>query len=274
MQKTLFVSDLDGTLLNSQSVLSPTTIDLLNRAIDGGALFTVATARTPATVVELLAQVHTQLPFVVMAGAAWWDGASQCYDAIQVIPEPTLQRILDAFNNHGINPLIYRLCQGMLTVSHQGQLSKMERDFVEQRQSYRLKQFLLPDDQYRTRAGQATNLFSMHPYEQLKPVYEQIVAQSECSAFLYRDIFDNSAGYLEVYAPGTNKAASVKRLAQQLGVERIVAFGDNDNDLPMLELADHAVAPANAMEHVRRAADEVIESNDTDAVARYIIDHM
>ena len=56
--KTLYVSDLDGTLLDNDSQLSQGTIDTLNHIIvEQGGLFTVATARTPATVVPLLQQV-------------------------------------------------------------------------------------------------------------------------------------------------------------------------------------------------------------------------
>ena len=52
--KTLYVSDLDGTLLDNTSRVSPATSAMLNETIAGGALFTVATARTPATVQPLL----------------------------------------------------------------------------------------------------------------------------------------------------------------------------------------------------------------------------
>lgn len=51
---TLFVSDLDGTLLQPDARLSEETVALLNSNIDRGALFTVATARTPATVAPIL----------------------------------------------------------------------------------------------------------------------------------------------------------------------------------------------------------------------------
>ncbi len=54
-ERTLFVSDMDGTLLNSQSELSPSTIERLNTLINyKGVLFTVATARTPATATVLM----------------------------------------------------------------------------------------------------------------------------------------------------------------------------------------------------------------------------
>ena len=75
MKKTLYVSDLDGTLLNSQSQISSTTKTMLNRLVEEeGINFTIATARTPATVVRLLEGVDCRLPLIVMTGAAMWKG--------------------------------------------------------------------------------------------------------------------------------------------------------------------------------------------------------
>jgi hydroxymethylpyrimidine pyrophosphatase-like HAD family hydrolase len=55
-----------------------------------------------------------------------------------------------------------------------------------------------------------------------------------------------------------------------MGVERVVVFGDNLNDLSMFEVADLAVAVDNALPEVKAAADVVIGANTTDAVARFI----
>ena len=55
--KTLYVTDLDGTLLSSDSVVSVRSVDIINELIERGAMITVATARTPATVANLLADM-------------------------------------------------------------------------------------------------------------------------------------------------------------------------------------------------------------------------
>ena len=55
------------------------------------------------------------------------------------------------------------------------------------------------------------------------------------------------------------------------GATRVVAFGDNLNDLPMLAAADLAVAVENALPQVRQAADIVIGPNTADSVARFIL---
>jgi len=72
----------------------------------------------------------------------------------------------------------------------------------------------------------------------------------------------------------TTKAAAVSAMAQHLGAESIVVFGDNVNDLSMMSIADIAVAPANAIDEVKRNANMVIGPNSDDAVARFITDHL
>ena len=56
--------------------------------------------------------------------------------------------------------------------------------------------------------------------------------------------------------------------------DRVVAFGDNINDLPMLRAADVAVAVGNALPEVKAAADIVICFNTEDSVARFVYDHI
>jgi Cof subfamily protein (haloacid dehalogenase superfamily) len=74
---------------------------------------------------------------------------------------------------------------------------------------------------------------------------------------------------IEIAAAGVSKAAALKEIAADLGVEpaAVVAFGDYPNDLPMLEWAGRSIAPANAHPDVLDAVDEVTASNEDDGVA-------
>ena len=91
IKKTLYVSDLDGTLLNDQSVLSPGTVATLNRVIGQlGGFFTIATARTPATVVPLMQEVHATLPFIVIGGSAMWNPVTHSYEHTCGIADDTI----------------------------------------------------------------------------------------------------------------------------------------------------------------------------------------
>ena len=70
---TLYVSDLDGTLIDSRLTIPPESAAGINAAIRRGDAFAVATARTPATVGEILAPISGALPAVVMNGAGIYD---------------------------------------------------------------------------------------------------------------------------------------------------------------------------------------------------------
>lgn len=70
--------------------------------------------------------------------------------------------------------------------------------------------------------------------------------------------------------PKTTKAEAIDYLAKQCHAERVVVFGDNLNDLLMMEIADHSVAVGNAFKEVKEQANEIIGCNDEDAVAKWI----
>ena len=100
---------MDGTLMGSDSRVSPTTRDILNGLIDeNDILFTVATARTPATVVPLMSEVKTTMPYIVLAGAAMWDSVKGEFVDVQSIPHDTVRAIAAIFEKHGLHPFIYR----------------------------------------------------------------------------------------------------------------------------------------------------------------------
>jgi hypothetical protein len=82
----------------------------------------------------------------------------------------------------------------------------------------------------------------------------------------------SSFGLLEIAAPGVTKATGLAEVAARHHIDReqTVAIGDMPNDLPMLQWAGTSYAVANAHPAVRAAADHVVASNDEDAVAALI----
>ena len=272
--KTLYVSDLDGTLLGDDSLLSCGTIDMLNRIIGQlGGLFTIATARTPATVVPLMQEVHARLPFIVIGGSAMWNPVTGCYEHTHGIDDATVNAVADVFDHHHAHPFIYRRHgNGMLHAHHYGPLSDQEARFVEARQHLPLKRFLLDDNGYRHSDDEALLIFSLNKYAVLKEIAQDLKdTVSTCQVMLYHDIFDESEGYLEIFTAGTSKAAAIRELAHEVGAERVVVFGDNRNDIAMMQAADHSVAVDNAFPEVKAIASEVIGPNTADSVARWIL---
>ncbi|MGV9611790.1 Cof-type HAD-IIB family hydrolase [Nocardia xishanensis] len=84
--------------------------------------------------------------------------------------------------------------------------------------------------------------------------------------------YSTDHGLIEVSAPGVTKASGLATVAQRLGVQHsaIIAFGDMPNDVPMLEMAGHGVAMANAHPEALAAADEVTATNAENGVAQVL----
>ena len=71
-----------------------------------------------------------------------------------------------------------------------------------------------------------------------------------------------------------SKANAIKSLASEIYAEKIVVFVDNLNDIPMMKIADIAIAMGNAYPEVKEVATHVIGPNSDDSVARWIEDNI
>ena len=107
MSRTLYVTDLDGTLLAPDATVSAETARIMRRLAADGVMVTCATARTPATVDPLLADCNIPLPGVVMTGAADWDFAAKAYRNVKFITPEVVRAIDDIFAGETMKPFVY-----------------------------------------------------------------------------------------------------------------------------------------------------------------------
>lgn len=269
MGKTLYVTDMDGTLLAPDSKVSYRSAKIITELSKQGAMITVATARTPATVEPLLCETYTSLPAIVMTGASLWERQSKTYLHPHYIDGATIDRIGLLAVKYGVNMFQYTLNDdGILDVYYQGNMSSKEEDFVNAREQLKYKRFHIGCHYDNSRL--TALFFAMGNRERIFSLADELRQSVNCSVSGYVDIFDENIGIIEVFAPNVSKAEAVKALAQEVEAERIVVFGDNLNDIPMMQVADVAVAVGNALPEVKAIAHEIIGDNATDAVAQYI----
>lgn len=272
MAKTLYISDMDGTLLGADSRLSQTSARIITDLTRRGANITVATARTPATVEMILAEAATSLPAIVMTGAAMWCRDSKRYINVKYLADDTYRQLMAKCKKYGVNPFRYALPDGKsMQVYHNGFMSEYEQAFVDGRLNLGLKNFHINTPQgLKPMLPGVVFFFAMGERERIFALADDLRASVDCSVSCYVDIFDKNVGLLELFAPGVSKAAAVKHLAVEVGADRVVVFGDNLNDIPMMQVADVAVAVDNALPEVKAIAHHGIGTNTTDAVARFI----
>lgn len=279
-KKTLYVTDLDGTLLGADSRISRRSAAILNELARRGVMITPATARTPATVQPLFAgisqSVYTTpsgqelpLPAIVMTGGALWDRTRERFESCTLIPEADAERIRDTFGRQSLRPFIYCLSgDSFLNVYHPAAMSRRENSFYQERRHLQLKRFHL--DQQPARLDRVALFFAIGPVEAVKQASEELRKVTECATAWYPDVIMPDTGLIDIYAPGVSKAHAVGELALRVGADETMVFGDNLNDLPMMRVATTAVAVGNALPEVKEAADIVIGPNTEDAVPLFI----
>lgn len=90
------------------------------------------------------------------------------------------------------------------------------------------------------------------------------------------EVIKTRSNLLEFMPKGVTKASGIALLAEELGLvpAEIMAIGDEENDLSMIEYAGIGVAMANATAEVKRSADVVTTSNEEDGVAQAILNYV
>lgn len=264
---------MDGTLLGTDSRVSEFSASTISDLTRRGALITVATARTPATVVPLLASTVTAPPAIVMTGTACWLRREGRFEKACFVPRDDVEGALELCRRCGVHPFVYVMAEDgrTLDVYHAApSLNKAEQSFYEERSRLELKRFHLGTPPPPRAFTNNMLLYAMGPKDGILAAYDVFRRNTECAVSAYPDIFNSDVYNLEIFPPGISKASAIIDLKNSIGAERLVVFGDSLNDLPMMGIADVAVAVGNALPEVREAADVVIEPNYTDSVARFI----
>ncbi len=272
--KTLYVSDLDGTLLLPEECLSPFTAETVRKLCGEGMLFSYATARSLSTakkVTGALGALH--LPVIVNNGGAIVDAANgKILEAVYFTEEETafVKKVLD---EEGLTPIVYTRPGDMAEsecVSYVNEnLSHAKAFYLNSRKNDERLQTVAREQLY---AGRIFYVATMEDSREVcEKAYERIIADGRFASYLYKDVY-SEGWYFEVGPARTTKANAIRRLKELYGCDRVVAFGDGKNDLPMFRMADESYAVENADESLKNAATAVIAANTEDGVAKKLIE--
>ena len=268
--KTLYISDLDGTLLNNSAELSEYTTNTLNAMIARGIHFSVATARTLASSAKILSGLMLRLPIVLMNGVLIYDMERKQYTQVNNLAPKTVSEIIETLRQFEITGLMYELKDGALMTYHESLEKKPLRDFVEERISKYYKTFQHTDGFESISPENVIYFTLLDMRERLIPVYEALSSQTDLKSTFYEDNYRPGFWYLEIFSDKASKQNAVDHLREVYGFEHIIGFGDNLNDLPMFAACDVKVAAGNAKPEVKATANYICDTNDNDGVARWM----
>ena len=268
----LFVTDLDGTLINSKREVPKKSLEILNKLIENGINFTVATARTPATAVEILQNLNLKLPVALMNGVLIYDTKELKYIDIKAIEKETVNKVLDIFKVYNKNPLVYGVKDNHLWVYHKEFENVYEYNFYKERADKILKTFVNVKNYNGSLSdSNVINFVAFDNYEKIKAIAEEVKCIEGITVNYYKDVYEDCY-FLEAYSSEASKANGIKYLSKYIEYSKVICFGDNLNDIPMFELANEAYATANATEEIKKIATDVIGSCEDNGVAEFLAD--
>lgn len=272
---TLFVTDLDGTLLDANARLSAQSVRLLRPLLKEGLQLAAATARSPATVVRLLRPLGLSTPAALMTGTMLYDLAARRCIATTPISRQAVDALCALLERTGQEALVYCVREGRLIVYYKQIACEFERTFISRRTGTLYKSFVQTDSYPRALCGCDVLLlmFALPDKQRAKALYHMLSPFPDVYCHYYADEYGSGGYILELFPAGCTKASALARMMELTGARRIVSFGDNINDIPMFRISAHSCAVANAVPQAREAAGEVIGENTQDGVARWLAAH-
>jgi Cof subfamily protein (haloacid dehalogenase superfamily) len=247
MYKSVFLSDVDGTLVKCNTQVPEPVVDAAQAYMAAGGGLALCTGRAPVSALPIARIVGVNLPCIMLAGAAVYDCQAERFLFMRPLPDDTssvLSEMLHAYKTVSLQVITDR---GVFVIRRNDLLNERgvreenagpERGLSEI-EGTMLKIMLCDDDPGKL---------------------------EECRAALFpRERFNASFGsrrFVDIVAAGAGKGQAMEWLAQfsSLPVSRFFAAGDGMTDLPMMKLAGYSYAPVTALDDVKAAADMVIPS--------------
>lgn len=272
----LFITDLDGTLLQSNGFLSMESEEVLNQLATTKHKIGFATARGLTSAQQVIQQIQWNFPVLLNNGAVIYDWQKEKILKINGIEQDVVQTIIALGREHGISPLIFTLNEHFEEgIYYQERPSKGLQYFMAMRP--RDPRFIEVNHLHQvaeTWDTQGLVVMFIDDYETLVPLklYLQEHAGNQVNCLLLQDQYIPDQFVLEISSATATKEHGIAYLMQEYAMkpEQVHLFGDNLNDQGMLALPANTYAVSNAHPAILAQAQHVIPSNDQSGVAQTI----
>lgn len=260
-QPRLIALDMDGTILNSSSELTPRTKNVIRSAISTGIAVVIATGRMYPSALPLIKEVGISCPSVFYNGAIVRDPVSG-----EILHERGLgidltAEIVSYYKDQGWYIQIYNNDKVYVVDGNDPRTKFYEN--ISKIPPVSLGEKLWDFNVDSTKLLGITLDETVFPYMVEK-------TKSRFGSRVYTAV--SWGAFVEIAHPEVNKANGLALVAERLGIDRkdVLAIGDAGNDKEMIVWAGHGVAMGNSSDQLKAVADEVTLDNDNEGAATII----
>jgi Cof subfamily protein (haloacid dehalogenase superfamily) len=255
----LVVSDVDGTMVTTDKVLAPATIDAAHRLRAAGIHLALVSSRPPRGMAFLTMDLGLTGPLGGFNGGTILapDGA---VIEERFVPEDAVRTSLTLFRKRGVFPWLFADNQWIIT--------DQEGDYVwKERMTVRFEPTIVSDfEPFIGRCGKVVG--ASKQFDMLAECETELQGQLGHSAHAHR----SQQYYLDVTNPTADKGTATRAFSKYYGVDiaDVCVLGDQANDVPMFRVAGHSIAMGNAPPAVAAEAKQHTDTNEEDGWAKAI----
>lgn len=265
----LIVTDMDGTVLGNNHRITKENMKALQLAQEQGVKVVFATGRFHDSAKDHVGFLGNTMPIISSNGSIIKNPITNEILYSNFIDKDISMKIIDILDRHNLKYQVYTDEVILQTYETEEEMNKM-KEFIKHNFSDTTEIIFKKDIKEDVINSNALK-FNIMEMERTHLIEK---ARCDLESIDNIEITSSWKNNLEVMSEGSHKGNAIEYLSNLLNIDRehIIAFGDNYNDLSMLEFAGMGVAMGNAEEDVKKIANHITDRNDEDGVAKAIYD--
>ncbi|MDQ0153859.1 Cof-type HAD-IIB family hydrolase [Robertmurraya andreesenii] len=261
-EKHLIALDLDGTLLTDDKKISPTTKKVLKKAQENGHVVMIATGRPFRSSEVYYNELGLNTPIVNFNGAFVHHPRQKSWGLHHAPLDISVAKdVVEACQSYQFHNIIAEVMDDVYFHYHDQKLLDVFSMGNPHITTGDLRKFLTDSPTSMLIHTEEQHLKTIRSH--LSEVHAELIDHRSWAAPWH---------VIEIIRHGLNKAVGIQKVADYVNIpkERIIAFGDEDNDLEMIEYAGHGIAMGNAIDELKTLANDITQTNEEDGVAIYL----
>jgi 5-amino-6-(5-phospho-D-ribitylamino)uracil phosphatase len=264
----LIALDLDGTLLSDAKEISTKNKQILQRAMDEGHIVVIATGRPHRASIQYYQELGLKTPMVNFNGALIHHPADKKWDVLHnPMSKRTALSIVQACYDLDVHNVLAEVKDNVY-------LDKYSQEIIDIfYQTTDDTPFVIGS--LKSKLNEDPTSLLIHPKEEHIHTLRDHLDEFHAEVIEHRK-WGAPWNIIEIVKKGINKAVGLQKIAHyyQIPQDRIIAFGDEDNDLEMIDYAGVGVAMGNAIEPLKNIANHVTVTNEEHGIGTFLEEYL